>query len=669
MTPSRAASRANTQPSQRGSRWRARSWWAAAAIVLAGVLTYANSLGNPFLFDDNSAILQNPSIRSASTALAPPAETPVAGRPLVNASFALNYALGGTEAWGYRAVNLGLHVACGLVILLLVRRHLPEALALPVALLWTVHPLNSEVVNYVTQRTESMMALCCLVTLYAAGAEGRSRARGQVVAVVACAAGMACKETMAVAPVAVLLYDSALVYGSVGEAWRTRRRFYLALAATWLLLAALVATHGQSFAAGFASARASVWTYLLNQSVMIAHYFRLAVWPQGLVVNYGWARGVTLADVWPYFALVSTALAATIVTLVRRPRIGVLAAWVFLTLGPTSSLIPIATEVGAERRMYLPLVGILTLAVLGVRWLWERAGLATRLRWLPAAALVALTAAGSLASVARNREYRSALTMSETIVARWPSPNAHQALGVQLAAAGRYAEALPHLREAAPGFPFARYFLGEVLLRTDEPVAAIEELRQFIRDEPGNTRNARLLLAQAYAAANRPADAIDELRAVVAANPDEAAAHALLADMLVDRQAFAEAIPHYEAFLRASPRNTNGWTGLGVALVAAGQGPKAIAAFRSATGIDPRNGRLRQNLARALLDHGDPAEALAEAQEAVTLGATDPASFEVLGRVLAKLGRVADARLSFQRALQLDPAFGPALDGLRMIGR
>ena len=82
-----------------------------------------------------------------------------------------------------------------------------------------VHPLNSEVVEYVTQRTESMMALCYLATLYAGNrAHGSKRpSRWYTAAVAACALGMACKESMVTAPLVVILYDRVYVSSRSGR--------------------------------------------------------------------------------------------------------------------------------------------------------------------------------------------------------------------------------------------------------------------------------------------------------------------------------------------------------------------------------------------------------------------------------------------------------------------
>jgi protein O-mannosyl-transferase len=162
---------------------RRRTWLLLnGALALVGTLIYLNGVATPFLFDDASAVLSNDRIRRLSDVpgvLSPERERPVAGRPLVNLSLAINYAIGGLNVYGYHIANIALHVLCGLLLFAVVRRalllpRLPAALrdrstplGFTVALLWIVHPINSEVVTYVTQRTESMMAFFYLLTLYA----------------------------------------------------------------------------------------------------------------------------------------------------------------------------------------------------------------------------------------------------------------------------------------------------------------------------------------------------------------------------------------------------------------------------------------------------------------------------------------------------------------------
>ena len=156
-------------------------WRPVLLLAAIGALIYANTLTNPLVLDDGSTVVENEQIRDLTSAavLSPERELPVAGRPVANVSFALNYALGGPNLIGYRVVNISIHVACALLLFGIVRRTLEVSrhardlsnrstyIAFAVALLWLVHPLNTDAVAYLTQRTESLMGMFYLLTLYA----------------------------------------------------------------------------------------------------------------------------------------------------------------------------------------------------------------------------------------------------------------------------------------------------------------------------------------------------------------------------------------------------------------------------------------------------------------------------------------------------------------------
>jgi len=92
--------------------------------VLAGAFTYANSLSGPMLFDDQSAILTNTQIRHLwppVEALTPPRNGVLASRPIVNFSFAINYAIGGLAVRGYHVGNVTLHILSALVLFGIIR--------------------------------------------------------------------------------------------------------------------------------------------------------------------------------------------------------------------------------------------------------------------------------------------------------------------------------------------------------------------------------------------------------------------------------------------------------------------------------------------------------------------------------------------------------------------
>ncbi len=574
----------------RPSQSRVPPYLPIALLTLVALATYANGLSAPFVWDDDPAIVTNQSIRgSLADALAPPLETPVSGRPAVNVSLAINYGFGQLGTTGYHVWNLAVHVACALLLFGIVRRTLrarkvfrdgmfSDSVALIAALTWMVHPLLSETVDYVTERSESMMGLFFLLTLYAAirARDSRAALRWQLVSIGSCALGMATKESMVTAPVAVVLYDLVFEFESAGEALRSRSFLYAGLAITWIELGAII-WHWPRSTVG--ATVVGPWTYLLNQAQMIGRYLALAFWPQSLVADYGLPRALTIGDVMAQGTLIIALLAGTAVALFRWPSIGFMGAMFFLTLAPTSSIVPITSEVGAERRMYLPLAALIVLVVTLAAVLVERArrrspGRARTVMALAIGVSLAAIAALSIRTAYRNREYASPLSLWESVVARRPQGRARFAFATQLMEAGRHDEAIDQLRAAVIDFPDARAGLGTELLTRgafDEGVAVLEAFVQANPSAP-NRAPARPLIARGYRG---------------------------MAERSLQQQQFARAAEQARKSLQFNPQDADAHNVFGAALAPQGQLEQAAREFQEALRINPQHPSAGNNLARA----------------------------------------------------------------------
>lgn len=588
----------------------------AAALIAAALAAWSNSFAGPFVFDDRPAILANPTLQSLTAALTPPRDGgTVSGRPLVNLSLALNHALSGTDVWSYHVANLAIHILGGLLLFGLVRRtpgsrdpRAATALGFSAALLWTLHPLQTAAVTYIVQRAESLCALCLLLALYAfarsrkchvirdtpLGAQPEKchvtrdtspRCAGWLtVSVLACLAGMACKEVMVVAPVIVLLYDRVFAAGTFGAALRARPGYYAALASSWLLLAWLIApSAGRAGTAGFGGAIA--WgDYALTQCAAIVHYLRLAFWPTGLVFDHGTAVETRFAAVGPQALLLAGLVLGTAVASRRRPALGFLGAAFLLILAPSSSVVPIHTQTIAEHRMYLPLAAIAVAASLALQ-----AGLRHRTTF--AACLLALPL--GVATYQRNRDYHSAVALwSDTVARRPDNPRARNHLGNALAQAGRPADALPHYEAA-------------------------------LRLAPGDAE-AHNNLGNALTALGRAAEALPHFERAVQLEPDLAPARLNLANALLRAGQAAAAVPHYAAAARSLALDAASRYNHGVALVRTQQFAAAIEEFRAVLRADPTHLGARVNLANTLLVNGRTAEAIAEYEAALRQRPDDP---------------------------------------------
>jgi len=401
------------------------------ARIFVAVLTciaFLNSFSGEFVFDDIFEIAMNPSMEQ----LFPPWEAMFIGgraptRPLPYLTFAIDTNLWGIRPFGFHLTNLVVHVVAALTLFDLTRltllsprlrdRYGDQAvvLAMIIATLWAIHPLQTQAVTYVYQRIESMCGMFCLLSLAAfarAAAAGWPRS-WLIGSVAACAAAMASKENAVVMPVMILLYDWLFSPVQDAAAWRSdvwrRRWYYAALAATWLILAGVLFSQTGKYQE-FGAAKRSAVTYALTQPGVILHYLRLVVWPVGQCLDYsGWpeVKAVTPAQL-PAYLAIGAVVALTGLAVVRRQPAAWLGGMFLLALAPTSSVMPVEAFVN-EHRMYLPLAPVVAAIVLAagraLEWLGRRfPGGGWQARW-PAIMVGLVMLALITATQLRNMKY------------------------------------------------------------------------------------------------------------------------------------------------------------------------------------------------------------------------------------------------------------------------
>jgi Flp pilus assembly protein TadD len=452
------------------------------------------------------------------------------------------------------------------------------------------------------QRAESLVGLFYLLTLYCF-IRGATSGRGRYwygVAVLACLLGMASKEVMVSAPLIILLFDRTFLAGSFGEAWRRRYGVHLALAGTWLLLGWLVIVAGnRGGSAGFDAGGVSSWAYLCTQFGAIVRYLNLSVWPHRLLFDYGPDTAAVTSAIVPDAMLVGVLGLATIVALWRWPKMGFLGAWFFAILAPTSSIVPVATQIAAEHRMYLPLAAVVTGVIFGgytACWVLAcRGWLSPRMAGvfgICVATAVALTL-GSLTD-RRNADFHSDLSIWQDTVRKAPrSARAQNNLGTALVSHGRTDDAMFHYQKSLEIKP--RY--------------------------------------------------VD--------------AHNNLAIVLADHGRIDEAVAQYRRALAIQPDSARAMCGLGEIMVARGQYGAAISQFRRALEIQPDLGTALNNLAwlratapEASLRNGK--EAVELALRASRLSNTEQVSLlDTLAAAYAEAGLFSEAVTTAKKAVQL----------------
>ncbi len=684
--------------------------WMPAVLAGAALVCYLTSFSGRFILDDDKHIVQNQAIQQVSSAWELIAKS---SRPVVSVTLAVNYALGGLNVWGYHAVNLTIHVLAGLTLFAVIRRALlcqrvrdrygREAswLALVCALLWVVHPLQTQSVTYIIQRGESLMGLFYLLTLYCllGGADAGRPVWWHVAAVAACALGMGSKGVMVTAPAAAIIFDRIFLADSFASLLRRRWGLYLGLGATWLVLAltgvaggVLLPSPGAPATAGFGVRSITPLEYAATQPGVIMHYLRLAFWPSPLCLDYAWPIARTAGAVLPPLIAVGALVAITAWALRRRPEVGYLGVWFFLILLPTSSFIPLQ-DVAFEHRMYLPLAAVIAGSVFAAHWLLGRVGLGRSPRIAVGGAVVGLVAVVlGYRTLDRNSDYQSPERMWRDVLATQPdNPRAWCGLGVILVNQRRPDEAVPHFARAieiAPNLAEAQFNMGVALYHTGDLKGAITHYEKALELQPGmflahnnlgvalqdlgpldeavNHYREAIRLAPAFADARRNLARVLAQRGelseaascwveLVSQHPADVQARFALAHVLLAQNRLDDATKQLLELLRLKPDWAQVHNSLGTALSRQGRADEAIPHFQEALRLDPNLTEARSSLDQAVGGQPRTAAPVAEAVEGQAPMLTGAASDFARGNLLAAEGKTAEAIEAFQAALRLDP--------------
>ncbi len=581
--------------------------WSWARLVLPAVLigatvaVYANSLDGAMLFDDHRTLTNNVRIRDLSSPW-----TVLSGRrPTLDLSLALNYAVGRLDLTGLHIGNIAIHALAALVLFGLLRRIMDSSapgggatrttglLAFAATLLWTVHPIQTQSVTYIIQRSESLMGLFYLAMLYCLlrGVDSARSGLWFTVSVLCCGLGMGSKGVMVTAPVVALLFDRAFVSGSFLESIRRRWALYVALGTTWAVLIVtdvgpgVLSTGRAKATAGFSLQGIGPWDYAMTQAGVVAHYLRLSLWPEPLCLDYEWPLASTFLSIGPPLLFVSACLLVTLLAWARAPRLGFAGVWLFVILAPTSTIVPIRDPL-FEHRMYLPLATVSVLIVLGMdamlRLVSRRvvgAELAGRYVGLVLVILAAVALGAGTAR--RNQAYGSSLGMWLDIVAK------------------------------RTGSFRAHYNLGKEYLDREDGAAAVMALREAIHLKP-ESREAIYNLGKALAQQGRLEPAARQFVAVLKIDPKFAPAYNDLGNVSVRARRVEEAIRYYRKAIEVNPTYPRSHFNLGQVLRGLGRSEAAIASLREAARLSPKSARVHFALGDALRATGDTDGARAE---------------------------------------------------------
>lgn len=589
-----------------------------AALVLVLAAAYSNSLGGVFTFDDEYVVVANTAIHSLANLprLFVDPFTMSAWhdngdlRPIVQTTFALNYAISGLEPWSYHLFAILMHAVAAWLVFVLLRDALiwPAAdrgpdgkgrwLAALAALIFAIAPLNTQPVVYSSARSA---LLCTVFVLAAFLAFTRGRWRWMTLFF---ALALLSKAIAMSLPLSLLIYDYLYRDRERLPTWRAWLRDWRRLQVPFTLLAVtaliFLGYRHLLMPAWLADVRhvpgVTAWVWLRSQWAAYLYYAWQFLWPSGLSLDHSfdYATSVLQPRAWLSLLVILAWIGAALRMANRNPLITFATLWFFVSLAPESTLLPLAEVVNDHRPYIASSLGLAVLVALGLQY-----GLG-RLKLPSPQALVASACVLSFIAVPvirhRNWLWQDTYRIWDDAVQKGPeNGRAWMNAGVALMRRGELPRARVYLEKAkllTPAYPQAWLNLSALSVNEGRLDQALVYAEGAVALAP-NSAQTELQRGAVYERMGNVIKAVTSYRRCVALAPGDIEASAGL-QRLAPGLADAEAME------------------LGVdALYRTKQAPRAVAIFRGILARNPGHYGANFQLARALDAAGQTAEATA----------------------------------------------------------
>ena len=662
---------------------------------MMSLAVYLNALHNPFVYDDLINVVDKLAIRDLTSL-----ETILTFdrfRPVVNLSYAMDHALWKMNPLGYHLTSLLLHainVALLFWVVLVIRRDLDRRgdaeqrvsgeedaarnqtnLAFLTAVLFAVHPMMTEAVGYISGRAEVLCA-----TFFLAGFLAfrqvilfrRWRWRWLGIGLGLLVLGLGTKELMAMLPFVLLAYDRLVLDHARPEARQRLFRLHLPLIGAVMLVGLL--RLGANLWLEYQSLPRPIPQNMMMQLSVVWRYIFLLAAPLSLSVVHQ-VRAVTdLVDPVAIAAGVALLLLLALAWLGRhqQPLISLGAAWFFLVLAPSSSIVPLL-EPMAEHRTYLASGGFFLALAVGivklVAWLDNRSGHPSA--W-PRVVLLLLLAALTVGTVKRNEVWADPVILWQDAVEKAPAvPAPHYALGDAYRIKNNCIAAVPHYRKAIGLLPNElRIYLnlGICLAKMDKEEEAIQVFQGALKIHPGNVQVLNNLGTLAKRS-NKTDKAREYFNKALDSDPSNPVALLNLALLAQKNKQWDEARIFLKRSLEQDPENLTirgylfnlrkrMWTShilAGQEQRKSGQYAAAAESYRKAISVFRDEPRQYINLGFCLTRLGKEEEAIQVFRTAAKVDPTNVKAHNNLGELIKRKKKWAEAREHFERALSLAP--------------
>jgi len=479
------------------------------AAVLLLILVYANTFKVPLYFDDAGIVTSNLKINDLSlkTLSRICFKSITRNRPLANLSLAINYTLAGdpSKTSSFHVVNIAVHILCFVFVFLFIQKLLglpsvPQKykknsfpLALAAAVLWAVHPIQTQAVTYIVQRMSSLAALFYFISLYyyLKAREG-GRRLNYFASGAAFLLALGSKEIAATLPIMIILIE--------GIFFKTNKKklIIIFLIATLLILSVsylfisgpIRAYFKSSWRNHFPNRDFSASERLLTQPRIFVHYISLTLLPFYLrqILEYDFRPSRSLVFPWPtlpclIFVLATIGLGFAFVR--KKPLVSFCIFSFWLGHAIEGSIFNL--ELAFEHRMYLPSVFLIFFAVLVLYDLSVRIRLPKKYMTIALGVLVVYLAANTFL---RNELWRDPVRFYENNIKKTSSYfRPYHNLGTAFIFKGEYEKALDAYQKAIalnPDYGLSYFGVGQAYALLNEHAKAIPYFEKAIERREWN---------------------------------------------------------------------------------------------------------------------------------------------------------------------------------------
>lgn len=577
---------------------RMQTFWAILACIALPLIIYYPSLHAPFIFDDIGYIVNNPDIKQLnniktrliyrSKYLLPKQNDP--SRPLTFLTFTLNYYFGKLDPFGYHLVNIILHVFNVLLVFILMRTILfysfqrleiaqdrqPEltlnsqwtsiVLPLIVSLFFASHPMNTEVVTYISHRSDSLATFFYLSSLLFFVKAFEKNRLFYIFSLVCFIFALAAKEIAATLPLILLIFDYIfLSYRRIQKLF-DKKLYHLSF---WFILIAFIAFRyfyiGQVGDPGVETWKNwTAYSYFITQSYVVLNYIKLLIIPLGQSVDHFIKPAKSLLESRIILSLTLWLVISVVIyrTMRKYPPLSKLilfsSLYFLVALTPTSSIFPI-DDAMAERRVYLPALGFSLTIVCLFQLMWMAVihnGQGLRFQKVLSFFFLVYVFSLSVVTWKRNQLYQNPVLLLEETISRYPdNDRTYNNLGMIYYDHKEYVKALQCYQNAIklnPKHSLAYNNLGNTYYGLNEYEKALQYYQKAIEINP-NFADSYYNVGNLYNGLKEYIKALQYYRKATELNPNSPKAYNNMGTIFAYQKEYVKAQEHFQKAIEFDP--------------------------------------------------------------------------------------------------------------------